>query len=262
MRFAPLFLKNSTKAEAPLAAIAFNLAVAILLFSGFLTYAFSRLQYSWNWPGVWKYREMLARGWGVTLLISLAALAVSLLIGVLSALAQRSRFFLPGIAARLYVEVIRGTPLLVQLLIFFYVIADAFHIQNRFLVGCLTLAFFHGAYIGEIVRSGIESIGRSQWESGHAVGFTSWQTYRYVIFPQAFRQMLPALAGELASLIKDSSLLSVIGIGEFTLNAREVNSHTYSAFECFLPLALGYLIITLPLSLCSQWLERRNKYET
>ena len=88
------------------------------------------------------------------------------------------------------------------------------------------------------------------------------QTYRYVIFPQAIRQILPPLAGQFASLIKDSSLLSVIGIGEFTLNAQDVSSYTYSNFESYLPLAVGYLLLTLPISLWTQSLERRMRYDS
>jgi polar amino acid transport system permease protein len=150
----------------------------------------------------------------------------------------------------------------VQILIFFYVIAAAFQVTDRYRVGILTLSFFSGAYISEIIRAGIESVGQSQLESAKAIGLTSAQTYRYVIFPQALRQTLPPLAGQFVSLIKDSSLLSVIGISEFTLNAREVNSNTYSALESYLPLAAGYLILTLPISLWTRYLEKKHKYET
>jgi polar amino acid transport system permease protein len=164
--------------------------------------------------------------------------------------------------SRLYVEVIRGTPLLVQISFAFYVVADAFRFENRFIVGLLTLSLFSGAFISEIIRSGIESIGVSQLESARAIGLTRFQTYRYVIFPQAIRLILPPLAGMFASLIKDSSLLSVISIGEFTWNAQQVAALTYSNFECYIPLAIGYLVLTLPITLWTQWLEQRTKYET
>jgi polar amino acid transport system permease protein len=90
---------------------------------------------------------------------------------------------------------------------------------------------------------------------------TPWQCYRFVILPQALRQILPPLAGQFASLIKDSSLLSVIAVSEFTLAAQEVNSFTYSTLESYLPLAAGYLLLTLPLSALSRWLERHFAYE-
>jgi polar amino acid transport system permease protein len=162
----------------------------------------------------------------------------------------------------IYVELVRGTPLLVQILISFYVIAEAFRITDRYIVGVLALSIFSGAYMSEIFRAGIESVGKSQLESARAIGLTRPQTYRYVIFPQALRQVLPPLAGQFASLIKDSSLLSIIAVSELTLNAQEVNSYTYSALESYLPLALGYLVLTLPVSLWTRWLEGRIRYET
>jgi polar amino acid transport system permease protein len=159
-------------------------------------------------------------------------------------------------------ELIRGTPLLVQILIFFYVVADAFGIQNRYIVGVVVLSMFSGAYISEIVRAGIESIGESQLESARAIGFTRPQIYRFVIFPQVVRQVLPPLAGQFASLIKDSSLLSIISVSEFTLNAQEVNAFTFSTLESYLPLAVGYLMLTLPISLWSKRLEAKYRYAT
>ena len=101
----------------------------------------------------------------------------------------------------------------------------------------------------------------AQWESARAIGLTPWQGYRFVILPQALRQILPPLAGQFASLIKDSSLLSIIGIGEFTLAAQQVNSATYRTLESYLPLALGYLVLTLPVSLLAKGLERRLRHE-
>jgi polar amino acid transport system permease protein len=130
------------------------------------------------------------------------------------------------------------------------------------LVGVLTLSFFSGAYISEVVRAGIESVGKSQLESAKAIGLTRAQTYRYVIFPQALRQSLPPLAGQFVSLIKDSSLLSIISISEFTWNAEAINSRTFSTLESYIPLAVGYLILTLPISLWTRYLEKRHKYET
>src|SRR2546429_7573795 len=112
------------------------------------------------------------------------------------------------------------------------------------------------------MRAGIKSVGQSQLESAKAIGLPVPQTYRYVILPQALRQVLPPLAGQFVSLIKDSSLLSVIGISEFTLNAKEVNSYTFSTIESYLPLAVGYLILTLPISLWTRYLEKKHHYQT
>lgn len=234
----------------------------LVLLAGLFTAAFLALDYRWNWPAVWRYRTGLFRGWLLTIGLSLAALLLSGLLGAAAALAAQSRVRLLRAAARLYVELIRGTPLLVQILVFFYVVADAARLGNRHLAGVLILAVFAGAYLAEIFRAGLESVGRSQWETARALGLTPAQTYRLVVLPQALRQMLPPLAGQWVSLIKDSSLLSVIGIQEFTLAARDVNAQTYSTLEAYLPLAVGYLLLTLPLSLWARRLERKAGFET
>ena len=165
-------------------------------------------------------------------------------------------------AGRVYVELIRGTPLLVQLLIGFYVVASAVGLDNRYVVGVGVLALFSGAYMAEIFRGGLAAIPKTQRDAARAIGLTPWQSLRLVILPQAVRLVLPAVAGQFVSLIKDSSLLSVIAVSEFTLAAQEVNSFTYSTLESYLPLAAGYLLLTLPLSALSRLLERRFRYET
>lgn len=217
---------------------------------------------SWDWSGVWSYRGVFWQGWLNTIWISAAALALSLVFGLLAAVARRAPYPALRWLSAGYVEVVRGTPLLVQLLILFYVVADAVGLQNRYTAGILILSTFSGAYIAEMIRAGIASVGRSQLESARAIGLTRTQTYRHVIFPQAIRHILPPLAGQAASIIKDSSLLSILGIAEFTLAAQQVNSATYSTLESYLPLALGYLALTLPVSLLARHLEHKYRYET
>jgi len=250
---------------------AVSLLIAIAILGGLFAYAFATNSYHWNWHSVWVYRALFVQGWLVTLLLSVISLAASCLIGSLLTLLRRTPFLPLRYLSRICVESIRGTPLLVQLLIFYYVVAESFHFQNvylneafqnRYFVGVLTLSIFSGAYISEVIRAGIESVAASQLESARAIGLTTAQTYRFVIIPQAIRQILPPLAGQFASLVKDSSLLSIIGISEFTLNAQNVSSYTYSNFESYLPLALGYLLLTLPISLFTQSLERRHRFET
>ena len=242
--------------------VVLNWVLACLFLSLIVWFAFASLRYNWNWDAVSGYAGFFWRGWFTTIGVSAVALVLSTAIGIVAALARRSGFFVLRALSRIYVETIRGTPLLVQVSFAFYVIASAVHLENRLVVGVSTLAIFSGAYISEIVRGGIESIGASQLESARAIGLTRIQTYRYVIFPQAIRVILPGLAGMFASLIKDSSLLSVISIGEFTWSAQQVGGLTYSLFETYIPLAVGYLVLTLPITLWTQWLERRTKYET
>ncbi|MFN0068161.1 MAG: ABC transporter permease subunit [Limisphaerales bacterium] len=113
-----------------------------------------------------------------------------------------------------------------------------------------------------MIRAGLDSVGRSQREAARALGLTTAQTYRLVVAPQALRQPLPPVAGQFVSLIKDSSLLLVIGIQEFTLAAQQVNAQTYNTLEADLPLAAGYLLLTLPVFLWARRLERRTQFET
>lgn len=257
-----IFTVDSRDTPPSLAARSLSFAAAFVALALVFSFAFYQLNYHWAWSSIYQYRQKFLIGWFNTVLISVAALVCSTAIGLCFALAQRSPFLPLRYLGKLYVELVRGTPLLVQILIFFYVVADAFGVSNRYVVGVLTLSIFSGAYITEIIRGGIESIGKSQLESAKAIGFTAGQTYRYVIFPQALRNILPSLAGQFVSLIKDSSLLSIIAINEFTLNAREVNSNTYSTLESYLPLAFGYLLLTLPISMWTRALERKHRFET
>lgn len=215
-----------------------------------------------GWESVWLYRAVFWNGWLLTIGISLLSLLLSSLIGVLVALARRSGILPLRSAAILYVEVVRGTPLLAQILFLFYVVANGIGLQDRLTAGVLILSVFSGAYLAEIFRSGIDSIPATQLESSRAIGLSPFQTYRFVIAPQALRQILPPLAGQFASLIKDSSLLSIIGVTEFTFAAQQAFSATYRTMESFLPLAIGYLALTLPVSLLSKFLERRLRFET
>jgi polar amino acid transport system permease protein len=240
----------------------FNFALALLVVSLVFHYSFLRLDKPLQWKSVYPYRTLFWNGWLTTIAISAAALVLSVVIGLLSALARRSRVLVLSYFATIYVELERGTPLLVQILIYYFVVANAFGINNRYLAGILILALFSGAYISEIIRAGIESVGKSQLESARAIGLTRSQTYRYVIFPQALRQTLPPLAGQFVSLVKDSSLLSIIAISEFTFNAENINATTYSTLESYLPLAAGYLVLTLPISLWTRHLEKRHRFET
>ena len=236
-------------------------AAVVAAYAGLIWLAAARVDYAWNWEGVWEYREMFLKGWLATVVISLAALVGSGLIGVAGAVCLQSRSVVLEAVVRVYVELIRGTPLLVQLLIGFYLVATAIGLENRYVAGALILSLFSGAYMVEIFRGGLAAIPRGQHDAAAAIGLSPWQSFWLVVLPQAARIVLPPVAGQLASLIKDSSLLSVIAISEFTLAAQEVNSFTYSSLESYLPLAVGYLMLTLPLSWVAGLLERRFHLE-
>ena len=264
MRWSRFFIaaKNPGAPPPPPPVRVFNCLLVGLVLSLVFFFCFHQIAYQWHWKSVGAYREMFLNGWLCTILISASALVLSSGIGLLLALARRSRVLALRYFSIIYVEVVRGTPLLVQIMILCYVVATAFGVENRAVIGVLILSGFSGAYIAEIVRAGIEGVARSQLESAQAIGLTRPQIYRHVIFPQALRQSLPPLAGQFASLIKDSSLLYVIGTPEFTNKVQSVNAMTFSPFECYIPLALGYLILTLPISLWTRRLERRHQFET
>jgi len=238
-------------------------ALALLALASAVFYAlFSSVAYPRNWDGVWLYRQQFGYGWLTTMGLSLIAMIVSVALGFLLMLGKRSpwepvRMFCSGV-----VELVRGSPLLVQLLIGHYIIANALRIDQPVFTGIILLGCFEGAYLAEIFRGAVESISASQLEAARAVGFNKVQTYRFVIIPQALRRALPGTTGQLVSLIKDSSLLSVIGIEELVQKVKIMNAATYKPLEGFLPLALAYLIVTLPLSYLARRLERRFAYET
>lgn len=215
-----------------------------------------------DWEKIWNYREAFLRGWMTTVGISIVALVLSTLFGVAAALARRNPFLPLKYTAVFYVETVRGLPLLVLVLFGYYGAANKFGWNDRLPVGILILSLFSGAYIAEVIRAGIESVGRSQWDSARAIGLTPAQTYRFVIFPQVLRQTLPPLAGQFSSLIKDSSLLYVVGIPELTYVAQQVNSATYCTLEAYLPLGACYLLLTFPISLWTKSLEKKVRYES
>lgn len=234
------------------------------------TVLFQSLAGDWDWTKPWQYREALLRGWGTTVLLSCGALAGSVLVGLVLMMGQRSPLSSVKWTCRLFLEFVRDTPLLVQLLVGYFVIfaplmsrhLDGLGWDDKLVIGVILLSLFEGAYLGEIFRGGVDSIPKAQWESARAAGLDRTQIYRHVIFPQALRRVLPAIAGQFVSLIKNSSLLSVIGVQEFAYQARVYTSQTYGGLEAYVPLAVGYLILTAPIAFLSHRLERRYRDET
>lgn len=236
--------------------------VAVRLLLGALVVAtlallLGTLEYPWNWRVPWQYRSLFVKGFVYTLWISLGAIAMGFVIGVAGGLARVSNNEILRALASYYVELFRGTPLLVQIYIFYFCLATAVRYDNPLVIGMVTLAFFSGAYITEMVRAGIESIDPGQIEAAKSTGLNARQTMRYVVFPQAFRRIIPPVTGQFVSLIKDSSLLSVISVRELTKASEVINATTYKTFEAYLPLALLYLALTYPLSYLTRKLEQR-----
>jgi polar amino acid transport system permease protein len=242
----------------------------VALFGWLCSVVFALLGTQTDWSKAWEYRETLWRGWLVTLQISFAALVGSVFFGLLFMLGQRSPLVVVRWTCRAFLEFVRDTPLLVHLLFGYFVIfaplvsrpLGEHGLDDKLIIGVLLLSVFEGAYLGEILRGGVDSIPKTQWESARAVGFSPLQVYRYVIFPQALRRVLPAMAGLFVSLIKDSSLLNVIGVAEYFYNTKNFISRSYAGLEGYIPLALGYLVLTIPVAWLSHWLEKRFRHET
>ena len=196
----------------------------------------------------------LAWGLVTTLQLSILALLFALPIGLLAGLGRVSTNPAARNLAATYVELIRGTPLLVQIFIFYFFIGTVLSL-SRMTAGVAALAIFTGAYIAEIVRAGIESIPKGQMEAARSLGMSYPQAMRHVILPQALRRTLPPMAGQLINLIKDSSLVSVIAITDLTKAGREVVNSTFSPFEVWFTVAAMYLALTAGLSLLIRRLE-------
>ena len=196
--------------------------------------------------------------WGLwtTLWLSAVSSVMALFIGLITGLCRISKnFTLRGLAV-IYVEFIRGTPLLVQIFIAYFFIGTVFNL-NRNVAGVGALAIFAGAYVAEIVRAGIQSISRGQMEAARSLGMSVFQSMIHIILPQALKRILPPLAGQFISLIKDSSLVSVIAITDLTKSGREIITSTFATFEVWLTVAAMYLMVTSLLSQLVFYMERR-----
>jgi len=205
----------------------------------------------------WMY---LAQGLGTTLLITFLAVIFGVVLGFLVAVA-RSTYEKTGslkivnAICKVYLTVIRGTPVLVQLLIMYYVIFVSSN--NKILAAVLAFGLNSGAYVAEIVRSGIMSIDQGQFEAGRSLGFNYAQTMTYIILPQAFKNVLPALANEFIVLLKETSVCGFVALVDLTKAGDIIRSSTYSAFMPLLAVAIIYLILVMGLTALVGKLERR-----
>ena len=213
----------------------------------------------------WKPGLLLFGLW-LTLKLSVIATILGILIGIAGGIARLSSNPALKWTTIIYVELIRGSPLLVQILIWYFIIGTvvdellAAYGMGRisaFWYGVASLACFAGAYVTEIVRAGIQSIHKGQTEAARSLGMSYAQSMRHIIMPQALRRILPPLAGQFISLIKDSSLLGIIAVRELTKASREIVTTTLQAFEIFMMCAVLYLVLTFTLSMFVQNLEKR-----
>ncbi len=256
----------------------------------------SGLDYQWNWQVIPQYLlrydpaagwvpNLLLRGLLTTVRLSFWSLLLALPIGLVCGLLRTSLHLFNRLLGGTYVTLLRNLPPLVLVFIFYFFISDQLlpllHLGDRlsaapgwlqtllggilagpdqiepFLAAVMTLALFEGAYIGEIVRAGINGIESGQWEAARALGMRRWQLLRHVVLPQAFQRMIPPLAGQAISTIKDSAIVSVISIQELTFQGMELMAATYLTFEVWMTVTLLYFLLTYSCSWLAGRLEVR-----
>lgn len=205
--------------------------------------------------------RLLLKGLGTTLGITVLALLIGLVLGIVVAIIRCTHdklgiLRLPDRICRLYLTVTRGTPVMVQLLVIFFVALAPAGV-SQFVAAVICFGLNSGAYVAEIVRGGIMAVDDGQMEAGRSLGFNYVQTMWYIIIPQAFKAVLPALANEFITLLKETSVASCIGVADLTFYARLIQGRTYSAFMPLLAVALVYLVLVLFLSYMVKLLERR-----
>ncbi len=212
--------------------------------------------YKLNFAVLAEYWPALLAGLEMTVKVSVLSIFFGTLMGVAGALAKTSRFRLLRALAFTYVEWIRNTPLLIQIL-FIYFGLGVFFSLSPMVASVFALSFFSGAYITEIIRAGIQSIHKGQREAAVSLGMTEGQSMFLVVLPQAVRRILPPLAGQFISLIKDSSLVSVIAVSDLTYVAKNIVTTTFRAFEVWLAIAAFYFVLSFALSWSVRSLEYR-----
>lgn len=247
------------------------------------------LNYKWKWGIIPQYLfrhdtetgkwvpNYLMQGLFTTLRLSFWGTILAIIFGTVMGLFRVSKGLFYRMIGRTYVELMRNLPPLVIIFIFYFFLSDQImpkigiddflrssspgtqqlfemlfappRFASAFISALFTLAIFEGAYITEIVRAGIQSVERGQWEAAHALGLSKWHTMRHIILPQAVQRILPPLAGQFISLIKDSSIVSVISIQELSFQGTQLMASTYLTIETWITVSLLYLVMTLPCSL-------------
>lgn len=252
-----------------------RVAVTVLLLGGFVLFLLLAPRKPYEWGRVWGeggYAGVILGGFVTTAWVSVVAMVLGLCFGFAGGRAKLSRSPALQQVGTVYVEIVRGTPFLIQVIVAYYAFAPALRdmllglgcpaavallLDQAVVVGVLTLGLFCGAYVTEIVRAAVESVDRGQTEAALAQGMSHRQVLRWILLPQAFRRMVPPLTGEMVSLVKDSSILSVITVAELAQSARKAQQSTFVTFEVLLPVIVLYLCLTFPLSRLARRLELR-----
>jgi len=221
--------------------------------------------YNWQWYRVPKYFYTFTEDgfqWGEiaiglvkTVELSLLAFLLALILGLVIALMRLSELIVGRGISVVFLEIVRNTPLLVLLYLFYYVFGPIFEL-DRYTASILCLGVYHGAMISEILRAGINAVPIGQWDGANSIGMSKPPVYRYIVSPQSIRFMLPPLTGEAVNMIKSSAIVSVIAVAELTTIGRNIISDTFMSFEIWFTIAVVYLVVTLILSIGISYVER------
>ena len=229
------------------------------------------MEYNWQWYRVSKYiyrivdgefiPGQLLKGLMVTFELTAFSMLLTVVIGLVTTLLRLSNSFSGRLLATIYLEVIRNTPLLVQLFIFYFVLAPIIGI-DRFWTGVLCLAFFEGSFAAEIIRAGIQSVPRGQYEAADAIGLSRYNRFKDIVLPQSIPLILPPMTGLIINLVKHSAIVSVIAVADMTTEGLNIISETFMAFEIWFTVAAIYLVVTVTLSFGVSWIEYRFRRNT
>jgi polar amino acid transport system permease protein len=237
----------------------------LALLAWFVVHGSADLGYNWQWYQIpryiftwqdsWFVPGPLLTGLTVTLKITGWSLALAFVIALTTATMRLSSSFMARSVARIYLEFIRNTPLLIQIFFLYFVISPIVGL-DRFSIAVLALSLFEGAYASEIFRAGIRSIPRGQWEAGYSLGMSTWDLYQLIILPQALRRIIPPLTSQGISLIKDSALVSTIAVYDLTMQGQAIIAESFLTFEIWFTVAAIYLLLTGCLSILVVLLKR------
>jgi polar amino acid transport system permease protein len=210
-----------------------------------------------DWGAIWYAAPYMAKGALVTIEISACAMALATVIGLVMGLISASDLTVLKVVVRVYVYFIRGTPALVQIFLVYFALPRIGLELSSFWSGVVALAFNSAGFIAEIVRAGLQSIDTGQSEAALSIGMTARQSILYILLPQSLRRITPPLTNEVITLVKTSSLLSVISVFELTRSAQVIIAERFVPFELYFALAVYYLVMITLLSWCSEYIEAR-----
>ena len=213
---------------------------------------------SFDFSLIWNSLPLLLAGAGVTIEITAIAVGLGFVFGLITSVCRLSGVKILNILAVCYVNIIRGTPLLVQIFLIYFALPMIIGERiNPFVAAVAACSVNSGAYVAEIFRAGIQSVDKGQMEAGRSLGLSWMQTMRYIILPQAFKHVIPPLGNEFISMTKETSLVSVIGFEELTRRGQLIIAKTYGSFEIWLTVDFIYLVMTFTIAQLVSYLERR-----